>query len=354
MTSDNLQGTERTVLFEKITNLSFIMSIFVIYIHATNLDYFGWNNEKNLAWLVERLVGVGIGDCCVPTFFMISGYLFFRNIERNESYETLKYKITNKWKKRVRTLIVPYLIWNTLGCVFYMFVSRLPWISSMMRSEPIDVTVENILRGIFLHEAYFPLWYIASLIICVLLTPIIWFLMKNIYVGIICLSCVAVCGILHIDFPELETRFLFIFMIGAFFAIHLKSYVECQYNGKLRFIAIFIFITCALLRSWGGTGLWSTVALYFAPILIWIGFSYYPKGSGGFCSQSFFIYASHVIIVTSIGKILIKIFGKSVLAALFAYLLAPIITLVIIYILYGILTTKTPQIYKVLSGNRLR
>lgn len=353
--SENQKSLERKIVFEKITKLSFVMSIFVIYIHASNLNYFGWDNEKNMAWLIERLVGVGFGDCCVPTFFVISGYLFFRNIDLSESFESLKIKISNKWKKRVNSLIVPYLIWNTVGCVFYMFIARLPLISSMMRNAPMEISLANLIRGVLLHEAYFPLWYIATLIICVLLTPLIWFLEKNIYVGVACLSCVAVCGVFHIDFPELETRFLFCFMIGAFLSMHFENFVESKYSLKLKITAFLIFISFVVIRSWGDTGIWSTVILYISPILIWICFPDRQKISGeGFSSQSFFIYVSHVIIVTSVGKILLKILGHSVLAVLVAYLIAPIITLIIIYILYRILSTKMPTIYKILSGNRNR
>lgn len=354
MISECVKSIERKVIFEKISKLSFVMSIFVIYIHAANLNYFGWDNEKNMAWIVERLIGVGFGDCCVPTFFVISGYLFFRNIDLCESYQSLMNKITDKWKTRINSLVIPYLIWNMVGCIFYMLIARLPLISTMMRNEPMEISLANIGRGVFLHKAYFPLWYIATLIICVLLAPIVWLLLKNIYVGVTSLFCVAICGVLHFDFPELETRFLFCFMFGAFLSLHLKKYVEYAYSIKAKGIAFLIFVFFALIRSWGDVGIWSTVILYISPLLIWISFPDKQKISGGFSKQSFFIYASHIIIVTSIGKILLKIFGNSIGAVLVAYLLAPIATLIIVYILYKILSTKMPTVYRVLSGNRNR
>lgn len=49
---------------------------------------------------------------CVPTFYFISGYLFFKGLE---SWNSARYK--EKLKRRVKTLLIPFLIWNTI-CIF--------------------------------------------------------------------------------------------------------------------------------------------------------------------------------------------------------------------------------------------
>ena len=47
---------------------------------------------------------------CVPTFYFISGYLFFKGLE---TWDAEKYK--KKLVRRVKTLLVPFLIWNTIS-----------------------------------------------------------------------------------------------------------------------------------------------------------------------------------------------------------------------------------------------
>lgn len=64
---------------KKVTIVSFIMSIFVIYIHANNLSYFGIAaNGKTIPNIFVNLWGGVIGGVAVPFFFMMSAYWLFR------------------------------------------------------------------------------------------------------------------------------------------------------------------------------------------------------------------------------------------------------------------------------------
>lgn len=79
----------------KITVLSFILSISIVYIHSV------WNVKNSLLTIV-RLCFFNLQNICVPMFFFISGYLFYRNFSMD--------KLNYKYKKRLKTLVVPYLI----------------------------------------------------------------------------------------------------------------------------------------------------------------------------------------------------------------------------------------------------
>ena len=54
-----------------------------------------------------------LAHVCVPTFYFISGYLFFKGLE---TWDVEKYK--QKLKRRVKTLLVPFLIWNTISILY--------------------------------------------------------------------------------------------------------------------------------------------------------------------------------------------------------------------------------------------
>lgn len=58
-----------------------------------------------------------IVTACVPFFFMLSGYLFFR------TYSSKKWK--EKLISRLHTLLIPYLIWNAIYVVFMMIMGML-------------------------------------------------------------------------------------------------------------------------------------------------------------------------------------------------------------------------------------
>lgn len=62
---------------------------------------------------VRILFSLGLCQVAVPIFFLISGYLFF---VRLEEWDTGIW--TGKLKKRIKTLLIPYLIWNIIAALF--------------------------------------------------------------------------------------------------------------------------------------------------------------------------------------------------------------------------------------------
>ena len=56
----------------------------------------------------------------VPLFMMISGYLYFNKCNLSEGFGREVY--INKTRSRIKSLLIPYLIWNLL--VFLFFYGR--------------------------------------------------------------------------------------------------------------------------------------------------------------------------------------------------------------------------------------
>lgn len=53
----------------------------------------------------DRLIKV-----CVPCFFILSGYLYFNNTTQFNKATYL-----SKTRRRIHTLLIPYLLWNVIG-----------------------------------------------------------------------------------------------------------------------------------------------------------------------------------------------------------------------------------------------
>ena len=187
-----MSGSSEQISFSKrIILLNFILSVLVIYIHGNNLYNVGLDQAtESLDWRVTQLIGTGIGRVAVPFFFMISGYLFFRfDFKTNNVFYIIKGKI----QRRVKTLVVPYLLWNTIGFLFYAIITRIPVILAMMNlGKPVPVTIQSIFNGVFLHGLYHPFWYLHDLIILVFLSPLIFLLVRY------CKVCVCVIAILTV------------------------------------------------------------------------------------------------------------------------------------------------------------
>ena len=107
---------------DRIKIVKFIAIIFVVYIHshATEVKFSDGINAFYLpVWLqvIEDGLSEVIARCGVPIFFLISSILLFRS-ERS-------YGATIK--RKIKTLFVPYLIWNTFWIVVFIVIQSIPF-----------------------------------------------------------------------------------------------------------------------------------------------------------------------------------------------------------------------------------
>ena len=115
--SSNNDRLSKTIMF-----LRFPLIVAVVFIH-TNLADVMINgrllvNEGQFPIhdLFRHIITNELARIAVPLFFFISGFLFFYHTD----FSMKMYK--QKLKKRVRTLLVPYLFWNTV--VFLIFFMK--------------------------------------------------------------------------------------------------------------------------------------------------------------------------------------------------------------------------------------
>lgn len=294
----------------KVTIVSFVMSIFVIYIHANNLKYYGIPADGHtLANVIVNIFAEVIGGIAVPFFFIISGYWLFR-FDITDSSATAF--LLSKIQKKVRTLVFPYLLWNAFGMVFYFTVTNVPFLSALMNNgKVIEITISNIVEGLFLHKYYFPFWYLQDLIILTALSPLLLMLLKRRLASIALISVLFLVNMASIDLVIVRTPSLMFFMLGAYISIYARDVFE---NDKSNAIVYLLSFALAGIVRYYHIPVANQIGFFASPILLWRGIDLLipvkkmnkPKW---FVSQSFFIYASHVIPVTIIGHLLSKAGG---------------------------------------------
>lgn len=107
----------------KVIIVSFILSVFVLYIHAKNLaDYDFGDAHGTPIYVLNQIMSETFGRVAVPFFFLQSGYWMFRYDIHNKKSDVLKTKL----KKKVVSLGIPYLLWNIWGLLFFVIMTRIP------------------------------------------------------------------------------------------------------------------------------------------------------------------------------------------------------------------------------------
>ena len=155
----------------------------------------GWDAYEVLKLVVsETLVKVAM-----PTFFVMSGYLYFVNVTE---WNAKTY--WSKLRRRVKTLLVPYIIWNIA----------------------MAIKLQTFSLSIFVEPANMPLWFLRDLMIVSLLTPIIYIGVRKLgYWLFAILLPIYLTGLYAVQ-PALNPYAVCFITLGAFLSIRKMNLIE--------------------------------------------------------------------------------------------------------------------------------
>lgn len=346
-------------LSDKLRVLSLISIIIVLYIHsgfhADEIEGMVMNDR------VQEFVSGMMGRCAVPLFYVISGYLFFLRVP-----EGMK-SIYGKMRKRVGTLVVPYII----GCLFFVgfgvLMTVLPGVSKYMNSSVLPLfskPIGEILRSIFYDAGNgspcaFQLWFLRDLILIVAISPLWYLCLKHLKWGFVAVVFV----LTYFDVPHVPFYSLFWFVLGGRLT---KAKIEMGgVSGRIKvaIFGLFLIISIVQLLSpdmleWnllripiimlGIIGIWG---LYDAFVERKFCLSHH-KWLGIACQFTFFIYLFHEPTLNIVRKLIVVVLGKNELGYLASYLISPWI-FTVCAVFAGLLFRKyLPRVYDVCTGGR--
>lgn len=162
-----MQLRSDALFWKKKEFISFLLSILVFFFHS---NFAQDSVHGNLVSVINQKVSFffssSITQFAVPMFFMLSGISFFKEYN-NKKYLT-------KIKSRLFTLVIPYLLWNTVWLLWEIFSSYSFLSRFSDGGEPFPITAANILKGVFFHGCYGPFWFMFNLIIFSLAAPLVF------------------------------------------------------------------------------------------------------------------------------------------------------------------------------------
>ena len=359
--------TDEDILSQTIAFLRFPLIIGVILIHS-KVDKVVIKSEISLSDgyefynTISHLFSDIFAAVAVPLFFFISGFLFF--------YKTpafTKEVYGRKLKKRVHTLLIPYLFWNFIVVMIFLFSEKFfPELMQFARNPIHDYTFQDWLWAFWdrTDNAGGPMciqfWFLRDLMVVMLFSPLVYWLVKKLkqYAVIV----LGICWFTEFWFtlPGFGITALFFFSFGAYFSIHgINFAVKVQsYWRQTGVLYLLLSLAVLALREYE----WCT---YLAKINILIGMffavsltaHFIEKGAwrvNKFLSESsFFIYAYHGMFLSLIIKAVCSaLHPQSDAMLLLVYFLSPAIIILAGLGAYYVLKKYLPRTTAFITGGR--
>lgn len=335
----------------RVRALSFVSAILVITLHSYSREVFLY--RAGVLWWFQEIVCQGLCRVAVPFFFIASGFFLFRNFPDGKQ-DVFKWYI-NTLRKRVRSLLIPYLIWLTIGFGF-------SWMYSFVSVHATPIVLANFsdvldFLGVTAQPGAYHLWFVRSLMFIVLISPIIGVLIRR-KVESLALLGVASIGLIWTN-NELLVG-LFYMSIGGMLSI--RGRLEGWNQGKKGVVIPCVWIFLCILRSvvvWCGYSF--TEAMYMTPInligvvSIWIVSGWFIRHDLQNIPQyfgcSFYLYMVHIYILFLCGTVFRKGCGLDG-GSLLCFLLTTVTTSFVSVFSWLALRKIVPGLLCVLDGGR--
>lgn len=335
---------------ELINITRFLLLLGVIFLHSgINI-----NELNNIHEITFGTIILQISNACVPCFFIISGFLFFIN-----TYNFSLQIYVKKIQSRIRTLFIPYIIWNVIALVPFIFITpKNEIISCLSNHEYIKILqiFWKIDNGVY--PLNFPLWYLRDLMIMSLLTPIIYYIIK--YTKFYIITLLMIIFIFNI-FPQttiISIKALLFFSIGAFLGIYKIDFIYIIEKNKS--IILLLFAICLIISlQYNNLIITKNLCIIiccgsFFAFTALIKQNKIKNALNVMSKSSFFIYATHALLIVGYCSAIIRIlFSWS--GTFYTYIniiFTPILTIFVCYSIYLCLKLTVPKLLNIITGNR--
>ena len=153
----------------KIGWFQFCCCVMVIWNHSGNAELFLGRLEQSHP-LMHLQYGIfpAIIRVSIPCFFMVSGYQFFRGFTME--------KLSGKWRRRVKTLLIPYLVWNLLYYFGYLIANQAEFLRDIVNKPDIRLSLEQMAEAAVFYRYNPVFWFMYQLILLVALAPLLLYL----------------------------------------------------------------------------------------------------------------------------------------------------------------------------------
>lgn len=359
---------------QKLRFYTFFAVVMLGYVHGYNLNqtylqpFSVVEEPMRLTTFTEYLFANGLLRFRIPLLFIISGYLYAG--QDNKPY-------WERTKKRVKTLLLPYLIWSAVGLLITFLWQQNEITMAALQRAGIDQLGDNrpyteigwggVIRRWLLNPVAFHLWFILYLFIYDLAYPFFkWVITKYATVWLIFTLLFWFSGIQILFFHGMG-----IFFFSAGIWLNKKHIVIDRKPGWYsHYLAWLIYIGFSIIKTFMAFEMESTVPagvvmtfLYCGSTIagimaFWFGADALVKwcmSKNRFVwgtSFSFIIYALHNPLVIYVTNLLLIWMTGFPLARLSCYIFVPLFIILFCIGAGAFLRRFTPAVYRLATGGR--
>ena len=327
-----------TIRFEVISQLRLPMIILVTFAHSYGGVEEGYSllaSEWNTYEFLKLLVSQTLVKVAMPVFFIISGYLFFANVVQ---WNANVYK--QKMLRRFKTLLIPYLIWNMLMAIKLKTFS---WSMLWVYWKPAGIQTDWFgQEQLMTAPANMPLWFLRDLIVVLLLTPILYILIRKLgYWLMVVLTVLYLSGVCAF-IPGLSAYAVYFFTFGAILSIRKMDLVVSLKHVEIPAYVLSILLAISMLLTYG-TSVFATLMLCFrlmGAVSVFCLASRILSSTNRrlpsvICDSAYFIYLAHFVFFFSfIDTTFFALLGTSIPVLSFHYLLTPLLKAALLITIY--------------------
>lgn len=342
--------------------LRFPLIVLVLYMHIVPLEHFeitGELSSMNIYNFMAEFVAHNLGRMAVPCFFLFSGYFYFRKMGKwNASF------YMHQQRKRLLTLVLPYLLWNVLKIVVILAKGYISNAIGWNGDADLNFIYSSSLWELMISPIDEPLWFLRDLIVMTFLAPLFYYLFRYLKWWGVLLLLLIYLSAMELPIRGFSMTAIFFFGVGAYWGGQGRNLLADSLPMKwYAYVGAVVLVLLATLSH--STPYYEHLVRLFVPLGIISainlihGLSFRSeKLFSTFVSLSssvFFIYAVHELYLKNWVK---GTFYRTPLAdsgwgMIIGYIAMPLVLLGICLVLYVLLKRLAPRVLAIFTGGRI-
>lgn len=286
---------------------------------------------------------------------------------------------TSKLKKRVRSLLVPYILWNILFVFAYFFIIKFQLVPIhtdgktvydysltdflwSLYNTKISAGVETPFCGILYGNGCpmaYHMWFVRDLMVASILSPIIYFLVRNratrfIYLPIIII--VWACKIPFLGDVGYYLSSVTFFSLGAWVSVNKINIEKIESWNRIPIAYVLaVGIELYLYNTKSLPSLYHNVTILLgllAFVVVLLRLSEKVSVPKILSDSTFFIYGAHLMFILLVVKLLQRYVPYNEGCLIIAYLCTPFIVYTFLVGCWAVFKSLFPQLAEWLNGCR--